>query len=144
MISLTQYREYWQGVAERIDGITDVLPVTIDKSMGEKIKGLPKGSTSLFILPPGAEGSGEVDSFNEKNMCVVFLMAKYDPQRKTAFELLEETQPLIEKVKAVMLADQAAGCPVMRIEVSSIDTMPETELYGNFAGWSIGFNVKSF
>lgn len=144
MISLTQYREYWQAVAERIKGITDVLPVTVDKSMGEKIKGLPKGSTSLFILPPGAEGVGGVDSFNEKNMCVVFLMAKYDPQRKTAFELLEETQPLIEKVKAVMLEDQAAGCPVMRVEVSSIDTMPETELYGNFAGWSIGFNVKSF
>lgn len=144
MISLTQYREYWQGVAERIEGITDVLPVTVDKSMGEKIKGLPKGSTSLFILPPGAEGAGGVDSFNEKNMCVVFLMAKYDPQRKTAFAILEETQPLIEKVKAVMLEDQAAGCPVMRIEVSSIDTMPETELYGNFAGWSIGYNVKSF
>ena len=144
MISLTQYREYWQGVAERIEGITDVLPVTVDKSMGEKIKGLPKGSTSLFILPPGAEGAGGVDSFNEKNMCVVLIMAKYDPQRKTAFELLEETQPLIEKVKAVMLEDQAAGCPVMRVEVSSIDTMPETELYGNFAGWSIGFNVKSF
>ncbi len=144
MISLTQYREYWQGVAERIEGITDVLPVTVDKSMGDKIKGLPKGSTSLFILPPGAEGAGGIDSFNEKNMCVVFLMAKYDPQRKTAFELLEETQPLIEKVKAVMLADQSAGCPVMRVDVSSIDTMPETELYGNFAGWSIGFNVKSF
>ncbi len=144
MISLTLYREYWQGVARRIEGITDVLPVTVDKSMGEKIKGLPKGSTSLFILPPGAEGAGGVDSFNEKNMCVVFLMAKYDPQRKTAFELLEETQPLIEKVKAVMLADQAAGCPVMHVDTSSIDTMPETELYGNFAGWSIGFNVKSF
>lgn len=144
MISLTQYREYWQGVAKRIEGITDVLPVTVDKSMGEKIKGLPKGSTSLFILPPGAEGAGGIDSFNEKNMCVVFLMAKYDPQRKTAFELLEETQPLIEKVKEVMLADQASGCPVMRVDVSSIDTMPETELYGNFAGWSIGFNVKSF
>lgn len=144
MISLTQYREYWQGVADRIEGITDVLPVTVDKSMGDKIKGLPKGSKSLFILPPGAEGAGGIDSFNEKNMCVVFLMAKYDPQRKTAFELLEETQPLIEKVKAVMLADQAAGCAVMRVDVSSIDTMPETELYGNFAGWSIGFNVKSF
>ena len=143
MISLTQYREYWQGVAERIEGITDVLPVTVDKSMGDKIKTLQKGSTALFILPPGAEGSGGIDSFTEKNMCVVFLMAKYDPQRKTAFELLEETQPLIEKVKSVMLADQAAGCQVMRIDVSSIDTMPETELYGNFAGWSIGFNIKS-
>ncbi|MDE6277260.1 MAG: hypothetical protein K2M06_04045 [Muribaculaceae bacterium] len=142
MISLAQYREYWQGVAGRIDGLTDVLPVTVDKSMGDKIKALPKGSTSLFILPPGAEGSGGIDSFREKNMCVVFLMAKYDPQRKTAFELLEETQPLIEKVKAVMLADQAAGCPVMRVEASSIDTMPETELYGTFAGWSISFTVK--
>lgn len=143
MISLTQYREYWEGLARRIEGITDVLPVTVDKSMGDKIKGIPKGSTSLFILPPGAESAGSIDSFREKNMCVVFLMAKYDPQRKTAFELLEETQPLIEKVKAVMLADQAAGCPLMCIDASGIDTMPETELYGTFAGWSIGFNIRS-
>jgi len=143
MISLTQYREYWEGVAARVAGISGVLAVAIDKTMGDKIKSIPKGSTTLFILPPGAEGSGGVDSFTEKNMCVVFLMAKYDPQRKTSFELLEETQPLIEKVKGVMLSDQAAGCPVMRIDVPSIETMPETELYGTFAGWSISFNVKS-
>lgn len=143
MISLTKYREYWQRVAKRVAGITDVMPVTVDKSMGDKIKSLPKGSTSLFILPPGAEGYGSVDSFSEKNMCVVFLMAKYDPQRKTAFDILEETQPIIEQVKTVILADQAAGCSVMRVMGASIDTMPETELYGNFAGWSIGFNVKT-
>lgn len=143
MISLTLYREYWERLAGRIEGISGVLPVTVDKSMGDKIKNLPKDSITLFILPPGAEGSGNVDRFAEKNMCVVFLMAKYDPQRKSAFELLEETQPVIERVKSVMLADQAAGCPVMRIDVASIDTMPETELYGTFAGWSIAFNIKS-
>lgn len=144
MMSLTQYREYWQRVADRVEGVTGVLPVTVDKAMGDKIKALPKDSVTIFVLPPGAEGSGDVDSFAEKNMCVVFLMAKYDPQRKTAFELLEETQPLIEKVKRVLLDDQAAGCPVMRVDVSSLDTFPETELYSTFAGWSIGFNVKSF
>ncbi|MDE5785363.1 MAG: hypothetical protein K2H98_02425 [Duncaniella sp.] len=143
MISLTLYREYWEGIARRVDGISGALAVTIDKSMGDKIKALPKGSTTLFILPPGAEGAGNVDRFVEKNMCVVFLMAKYDPQRKSAFELLEETQPVIERVKGIMIADQAAGCPVMRIDVSSIDTMPETELYGTFAGWSLAFNIKS-
>lgn len=144
MISLTEYREYWESVAARVDGIASVLPVTIDKEMGKEIKALPKGSTTLFILPPGSVGSGGVDSYREKNMCVVFLMAKYDSQRESSFELLEKTQPLIEEVKRIMLDDQAAGCPVMNIEPSGLETMPEIELYGMFAGWSIYFDVKSW
>ena len=145
MINLVQYREYWEGVARRVDSLTGVLPVTIDDQMGKKIQSLPADSVTLFVFPPLAKSEAKnVDNYKEVNKCVVFVMTKYDPQRRSSFDVLEQTQPVIDRVKSVLLNDQRAGCPVMRIDAGSIDTAPETELYGRFAGWSIAFNVTSY
>ncbi len=145
MINLVKYRAYWEGVSSRVDSITGVLPVTIDEQMGKKIQSLPANSVTLFVFPPLAESDAKnVDNFKEVNKCVVFVMAKYDPQRRSSFEVLEQTQPIIDEVKNTLLNDQRAGCPVMRIDAGSIDTAPETELYGRFAGWSMAFNVTSY
>lgn len=142
MINLLQYREYWEHVAARLDSVTGVLPVAVDKDMGKKIQALPTGSVTLFILPPGGESdSKNPDAFREANQCVVFVMEKYDPQRKTAFTALESSQKAIEEIKALMLDDLAAGCPVMRFDVSTLNTLPETEFFSGFAGWSIGFKI---
>lgn len=142
MINLLQYREYWERVAARIDSVTGVLPVAVDKDMGKKIQALPTGSVTLFILPPGGESdSKNPDAFREANQCVVFVMEKYDPQRKTAFAALESSQKAIEEIKTLMLDDLAAGCPVMRFDVSTLNTLPETEFFAGFAGWSIGFKI---
>lgn len=145
MVNLKDYREYWERVAERLNVPAGVLPLTLDKEMGKKIQGLPVDSFTLFILPPLAESEAKnIDNFKEANQCVIFVMKKYNPQRVDSFAVLEETQPIVEHIKQIMLNDQAAGCPVMRIDAGRIDTAPETELYGNFAGWSIGFNVNSY
>ncbi len=145
MINLVSYREYWEGIARRISSIMGVLPVTIDDQMGKKIQSLPAEFVTLFVLPPLAESNAKnVDNFKEVNKCVVFLMVKYDPQRRSSFDVLEQTQPIIDEVKCMLLNDQRARCPVMRIDAGSIDTAPETELYGRFAGWSIAFNVTSY
>lgn len=145
MINLVEYRQYWERMAARIGSITGVLPITLDEQMGKKIQALPADSITLFVLPPLAESRAKnADSFREDNKCVIFLMAKYDPQRRSSFDVLEQTQPIIDLVKECMLVDQSAGCAVMRIDVGSIDTAPETELYGRFAGWSIAFNVTSY
>lgn len=142
MINLLQYREYWERVASRLDSVTGVLPVAVDKDMGKKIQALPTGSVTLFILPPGGESdSKNPDAFREANQCVVFVMEKYDPQRKTAFAALESSQKAIEEIKTLMLDDLAAGCPVMRFDVSTLNTLPETEFFAGFAGWSIGFKI---
>lgn len=144
MIGLVAYREYWERAAERLDCLTGVLPVAVDKDMGKRIQALPVGSVTLFVVPPGAESdSRSPDAFREKNQCVLFVMEKYDPQRKTAFSALESSQVAVERLKALMLADLAAGCPVMRFDVASLDTVPETEFFAGFAGWSIGFKIIS-
>lgn len=142
MINLLQYREYWERVADRLDSVSGVLPVAVDKDMGKKIQALPTGSVTLFILPPGGESDSKTpDAFREANQCVVFVMEKYDPQRKTSFAALESSQKAIEEVKTLMLDDLAAGCPVMRFDVSTLNTLPETEFFAGFAGWSIGFKI---
>lgn len=142
MINLLQYREYWERVADRLESVTGVLPVAVDKDMGKKIQALPTGSVTLFILPPGGESdSKNPDAFREANQCVVFVMEKYDPQRKTSFAVLESSQKAIEEVKTLMLDDLAAGCPIMRFDVSTLNTLPETEFFACFAGWSIGFKI---
>lgn len=144
MINLLQYREYWERIADRLESVTGVLPVAVDKDMGKKIQALPTGSVTLFILPPGGESdSKNPDAFREANQCVVFVMEKYDPQRKTSFAALESSQKAIEEVKALMLDDLAAGCTVMRFDVSTLNTLPETEFFAGFAGWSIGFKIMT-
>lgn len=144
MINLLQYREYWERVAARLESVTGVLPVTIDKDMSRRIQSLASGSVTLFVFPPIADSTAKnADSFKEDNRCVIFVMKKYDPQRKTSFDILEETQPVTENVKSMLLDDLSAPCAPFKIEVDSIETAPETELYGVFAGWSIAFNAKS-
>lgn len=144
MVNLAQYRRYWERVALRLDSVTGILPVAVDKDMAKKIQSLPTGSVTLFILPPSAESkSRDADSFREANRCVVFVMEKYDPQRRGAFDVLESSQKAIEEIKGVMLGDMSAGCQVMRFDVSTLNTLPETEFFAGFAGWSIGFTINS-
>ncbi len=144
MISLSDYREYWERAVGRVDSISGMMPVAVDRDMGKRIQALPVGSVTLFVIPPGAESeSRSVDAFREACQCVVFVMEKYDPQRRSAFDALESSQRAIEDLKAVMLADMAACCPVMRFDVASLNTLPETEFFAGFAGWSIGFKIVS-
>ncbi len=145
MISLSLLREYWEGIAFRISDITGVMPVTVDKEMVKKIQGLATGSITLFFLPPAAQSEAKsADSWRERNECVVFVMEKYDPQRKTSFAVLESTQPAIEAVKSLLLQDLTEPCPLLNIDVSTLNTVPETEFFAGFAGWSLGFRIKTY
>jgi len=40
-----------------------------------------------------------------------------------------------------MLDDLTSGCPLMRFDVSTLNTLPETQFFAGFAGWSVGFKV---
>lgn len=142
MISLQDYRLYWTDMAGRAEGLTGVLPVTVDDGMARSVMALPRDSVTLFFLPPYSRSeSGSPDAWSEGDECVVFVMARYDPQRRDCWDVLEQTQPVIERVKALLVADSAAGCRFMRVDVRSLSTMPETKFYAGFAGWSLGFRT---
>lgn len=144
MIHLKNYLDYWKEIAVSIREITGVLPVTIDDQMGKRIQALPAASTTLFVLPPlvEADKAAAFDGYCEENKCVIFIMSKYDPQRRDAFDVLAELQPVADRIKKEMFAREGAGAPFM-LDVASIETAPETELYGRFAGWSITFDARS-
>lgn len=119
-----------------------VIPVTVDEAMAKRITSLQKGSVTLFVLPPAAESEAKnIDSFKEENECVVFVMEKYDPQRRETWSVLETSQTVVEELKSKMLDDLAAGCPLMRFDVSTLNTLPETQFFAGFAGWSVGFKI---
>lgn len=142
MINLAAYREYWERLAKRVPLITGVLPVTVDEAMAKRITSLKTGSVTLFVLPPTAKSEGKsIDGFKEGNECVVFVMEKYDPQRRDTWSVLESSQVVVEELKSRMLDDLATGCPLMRFDVSTLNTLPETQFFAGFAGWSVGFKI---
>lgn len=146
MINIIAYRKYIESVRERIPVIKKVLPVTIDEEMGKDIQSLSNEDCPvlLVIVPTATGNSPSVDNIQEDNLCVIFLMDKYDPQRKKSYEVLEETQPIIEQIKCVLIDDKASGCKVVeKLDLNSLSTLPETGFYRNFAGWSLAFSFKT-
>lgn len=145
MIALSNYRSYWEGVAQRIEAITATMGVTVDEDMGPRLQNIPAGTATLFWIVPSAQPhkGSDVDNYSEDNICVVFVMVKYDRQRVRAVEALEAVQPVIERVKQMIIDDMAAGCPALAgLDIASLSTIPETGFYGDFAGWSLGFKIN--
>ena len=143
MIDLKDYAEFWRrAVADALEGAATVLPVTIDREMGKKIQSLPADSLTLFMLPPMAQSSARTaDAYWEKSDCVVFLMRKYSPQRVASWDIQSEVLPQVVARKRARLAECGAPCSRMRLDIPSVETAPETELYGTFAGWSLSFSL---
>ncbi len=142
MILLDDYRKYWEALPARVPGIGEVMAVTVDDSMGARIKALPKDSVTLFWLPPAGDGSrSRPDAFRDDSECVVFVMERYDPQRRDAIDVLAGVQGVVEAMKECMAAD-AAGCCLFRFDTRSFSTLPETKFYAGFAGWSLGFRIE--
>ncbi|MCS3233583.1 hypothetical protein NXW89_31565 [Bacteroides thetaiotaomicron] len=117
--------------------IKKVLPVTIDEEMSKTIQGLSKEECPvLFILIPSGTGASlSADNVRENNLCVIFLMSKYDPQRKGAYETIEEVQPVMERIKQMLIEDSATGCPVTKeLDLTSLSTLPESGFTGRLWG----------
>ena len=71
-------------------------------------------------------------------------MDKTDPQRKKAYQVQKETQPIEEKIKKRILEDKAIGCHLFKnLDLSSLSTIPEASFYSIFAGWSIAFQFDT-
>lgn len=142
MIDLKTYREFWDSLLPRVKGLHKVMPITVSENMNRHIQRLGAEDTPvLFWTPPSAEAQAgsNCDTMTERNECVIFVMKKYDPQKSSALEALEQTLPVIEDIKRHFLMECATACSILEIEADSISTMPETTFYRDFAGWSIGF-----
>lgn len=143
MILLSDFRRFVESLAETITEISSTVPLTIEANMADKIGAIAETDGAvLFFLPPSGQATGRPDAFREDSMFVIFVMKKYNPRRTTSYEALEAAHPVAEKVKAALVRASQSPCHFMHIDASTINTMPETEFFGNWAGWSIGFTSK--
>ncbi len=143
MIDLKEYREFWEEIAGRLDGVKSVVPVVIDEEMGKKIQSLKDADLpALFWVPPMAESTNDSnpDALAEQNTCVVYIMKRYDPLKSSSLAALEETQPAIEELKRLLMEEHSGRCGMINLDPSTFSTMPETRFYRNFAGWSVVFS----
>ncbi|MCS3231522.1 hypothetical protein NXW89_19225 [Bacteroides thetaiotaomicron] len=69
-------------------------------------------------------------------------MSKYDPQRKGAYETIEEVQPVMERIKQMLIEDSATGCPVTK-ELDLTSLFRRSGFYRTFVGWSLAFSFKT-
>lgn len=142
MTGLKELKWYWDEMVSRIPDITGAMAVTVDENMARRIQSLQLGTTTLFWLPPKGTGQGtNVDNYRDKELCVVFVMEKYDPSREDCIDVLGRTQQAIERVKALLLDSQRCGCSPVRLADMQIDTVAETKFFAGFAGWSIAFST---
>lgn len=142
MIGLADYLAFWGDVVTDF-GRVGILPVTVDEAMGRTIQNLPRGSVTLFVLPPVATFAGGYDSRREECECVVFLMKRYDPQRATAWDVLTQTQPVIEAIKTRLIDKCGLPCAAAGLLPATLNTIAETKFYAGFAYWSLGFKLRT-
>lgn len=141
MIRVDEFSHYWESMVSRVRSLDRAVGITVDENMGNVIASEDTRGVTLFFLPPSAEGTGGVDNYKDRNVCLVFVMADADVQRGSVMEVLAMTQKTVLEVRDCLLADRAAGCRMMKLEPSTISIMPETSFYRSFVGWSMSFTT---
>ena len=144
MISIAKLKQLCESMVGSATGLVAAVPVSVEANMADKVNAVSEDETPvLFYLPPSAQGRGHVDRFEEENMVVLFVMVRYRPRTSTSFDALAASQPAAEAVKNRLVELAASPCAEIRPDLSSINILPETEFFGNWAGWSIGFTVTT-
>lgn len=142
MISLKKYSDYMEALAVRA-GIASAVALTVDDNMGRTIAAVrPAGPVLFYLAPVGRPGSSRADMMRDLSACVIFVMVDYDPQQSSAYDALAGAQPYAERVKELLADDSASGCAPLCVDLSTVNTMPETQFYRSWAGWSIGFSTS--
>lgn len=145
MILLSDYRTYFeQMIALQVPEVKSLHVVATDQDMSERLKTIRgEALPALFIVVPSAqETDTDPDNPQEDNLCLLFLLDKTDPQRRPSIEVLEDTQPLVIRIKEYMRQDYANRCNLMR-GLGKMTTTPETSLYTEYSGWSVSFNLST-
>lgn len=145
MISLREFRAYCEGLVARLPEVKTAVPLTLEANMADRLPGLKEEDCPvLFFLPPSAQGGGYIDAYTEESQCVIFVMAKFTARTQTSVETLERVQPAVEAVKRCLLEDSLMPCHFLKVLPSSLNILPETEFFRDWAGWSIAFKSVSY
>lgn len=143
MISLRKLREYWQSLPARVNGLKSAEPLSVESNMADKVGKVSEEATPvLFHLAPSIEITDHCDARTEQQAVVLFVMQKYNPRTTTSEDVLAEVQPVAAAIVDTILDDARQPCFPLRFD-RKISIMPETEFFGNWAGWSIALTIDN-
>lgn len=141
MLNLQTYFDYFAQLHEIQDVIHSVRLVNNDNDMSDALRSMKRDELpALMVVVPSAEDRTTPDSVAEDNLCLLFLLDRADSQRRPSMQVLKDTQPVVEVLKAAMREYSNRPCHWMR-GLSRMNTNPETGLYADFCGWSVSFHL---
>lgn len=144
MVNLQDFEVYINGLSEKI-GAKRTFFLTAESDIKPMLQDItPEEQPFLLVIIPSAQSKGSTqDNVSELNLALVYLFKKHDAKDKPTFEVQKELQPHIEATKNQLIADKEE-CGIMReLDLSSMHTDPESQLFSALTGWSLTFEFDT-
>lgn len=152
MILVQRFKEYFDHCVDDIKALKSAHIVATEEGLGQKIKdiGIDQIPFLVAVIPSADPDSRDTDSVKEKNMSVLFVLTKRDPQDKDESSFINDmghTQDITKLVKTMMKDDKddcdAKFHDVMKyLDVNSMHQDPEYNYLG-CDGWSLSFQFDT-
>lgn len=129
------------SIAHVVVSATDNLVV---KKVSDKA-----GVILVAKMPPATADIRTIDDYSEDNHCLLFVLEKKDPSSltdKSEIEHFDKVQRIMRKVKEWIMTHGLHDGSDNETETLSkpFRTEWEYQVYGNFNGLSLGFDLKDF
>ena len=151
MINIKYYFQFWERLAKSVTSTPRIGSVSLVGSPQDVARQLSALKTTdypaLFVAIPEITAVGlSIDDTVDVNQCLLFLLDRYDPQRKdkNLAALMQQLQLPLEGLRNKLFNEASVPCsPMHTLDVSSISIMAVTDQYANTAGWSMAFNFEA-
>lgn len=156
MISALRFKDILDQLREEVNLELDSLNLSIDHVVvaatdSQVVKKVSSKSGVILVakMPPATADIRTVDDFSEDNQCLFFILEKQEPSNVTDQKELEhydKVQRIMRQVKEwIMNYGLHDGSDDETETISKpFRTEWEYQVYGNFNGLSLGFDLKDF
>lgn len=143
MILPSVIKNYWQSVANRIQGITLVMSVTHLDELTKIIKSLAYGDVILVVVLPSYDGSGDdADNVKDNAQELLLILKVIDRKEDTETDILaayDSTTEYVKSIRKVIDTDKRVCNTYVRyLNHNNVHIDPEQ--FDNCVGHSISFS----
>ena len=149
MIRISDYRDYWVNVMERLPIIKRVVFARTEDELRDRIKKIANKEVFLVSVIPSADVfSPDHDNIRERETCIVYILIKVARSNQTESDVITDmqvTQDTITQLKRHLLADSENHDFqyhqfLKEIDFAGMHTDPEFN-YLECDGYSISFKL---
>jgi hypothetical protein len=152
MISPLNFFETLQDIQQSFNNVTEDLSISEVKVAVSEAHMIKKISniSGIFIcakLPPATSSITSADNYFEDNHCLLFVLEKREPASVTdtdELEHYEKLQGVMRYVKDYFLNHGLTIGDNDETLNKDFRTEYEYQIFGNFNGFSVSFNMKDF